>query len=98
MDVPTTSDMVAAIERFLERHQDMAPTRFGREATGEPQLLESLRRGRSPSLDTANRIVAFMRGKDEEAGFEAFHGSDVCSDVDPASAGIDDDFSAQVAA
>jgi hypothetical protein len=90
--------MVAAIERFLERHRDMAPTRFGREATGEPQLLESLRRGRSPSLDTANRIVAFMRGKDEEARFEAFHGSDVCSDADPASAGIDDDFSAQVAA
>ncbi len=98
MDVPTTSDMVAAIERFLERHQDMAPTRFGREATGEPQLLESLRRGRSPSLDTANRIVAFMRGKDEEAGFEVSHGEDVCSDPASASAGIENNFSTRAAA
>lgn len=98
MDVPTTSDMVAAIERFLERHQDMAPTRFGREATGEPQLLESLRRGRSPSLDTANRIVAFMRGKDEEAGFEASHGDDVCSDPETASAGKADTVSDRVPA
>lgn len=98
MDVPTTSDMIAAIERFLERHQDMAPTRFGREATGEPQLLESLRKGRSPSLDTANRIAAFMRGKDEEAGFEAFHGERVCADPEAASAGIENNLSARAAA
>lgn len=98
MDVPTTSDIVAAIERFLARHDDMAPTRFGREATGEPQLLDSLRRGRSPSLDTANRIVTFMRAKDDEAGFGPDHEDGVCTAACPPSAGIADNFSEQAAA
>lgn len=60
MEIVTTEQLVASIEAFLVDH-DMRPTRFGREATGEPQLLSSLRSGRSPSLDTANRIIAFMR-------------------------------------
>ncbi|SEM88674.1 hypothetical protein SAMN05192583_1407 [Sphingomonas gellani] len=67
MDVPTTEQLVERIEKFLVQH-DMRPTRFGREATGEPQLLDSLRKGRSPSLDTANKIVAYMARRDDEAG------------------------------
>ncbi|MCP4025694.1 MAG: hypothetical protein GY736_05195 [Sphingomonas sp.] len=98
MDVPTTSDIVAAIERFLARHDDMAPTRFGREATGEPQLLESLRKGRSPSLDTANRIVSFMRAKDEEAGFVADHDAGNCAAAVASSSGMIGEISTQVAA
>lgn len=59
MDVPTTAQLIECIEAFLD-DTAMAPSRFGREATGEPQLLDSLRKGRSPSLDTAARIVRFI--------------------------------------
>jgi hypothetical protein len=42
----------------------MAETRFGREATGEPQLIDSIRKGRSPSLKTLQHIAAFMDDRD----------------------------------
>jgi hypothetical protein len=59
MDIPTPEQFVARCEDFCRRH-DMAETRFGRNATGEPQLLESIRRGRSPSLKVMRRVVDFM--------------------------------------
>ena len=74
MEMPTTSDLLNSIELFLGRHGDMAETRFGREATGEPQLIASMRRGRSPSLDTAGRITAYMRFKDGEVPAHAAGG------------------------
>ncbi|KQN12023.1 hypothetical protein [Sphingomonas sp. Leaf28] len=64
--LPTTKELVASIDAFLDRHS-MRPTRFGRDATGEPQLIDSLRNGRSPSLDTAGRITRFMAKRDAEA-------------------------------
>lgn len=79
MELPTTQELVDAIDAFLKRH-DMRPSRFGRAATGEPQLIDSLRRGRSPSLDTANRIAAFMVGFDADVA-KAGH-----ADVDTAAA------------
>ena len=63
MDIPTHSQVIAQIDDFLVRH-GMAPTRFGREATGEPQLIDSIRRGRSPSLKVLERIAEFMRERD----------------------------------
>ncbi|WP_341210727.1 hypothetical protein [Sphingomonas paucimobilis] len=59
MDIPTNAELISSIEAFLKR-TEMRPTRFGRLATGEPQLIASLKLGRSPSLDTASRIVRFM--------------------------------------
>lgn len=70
MDVPSQSQVIASIEAFLARH-DMAPTRFGREATGEPQLLQSLREGRSPSLKVLASVSAYMRAKDGETAHAA---------------------------
>lgn len=55
----TDEQLIEAMEAFCERH-DMAPTRFGREAAREAQLIQSLKSGRSISLSRANRIVAFM--------------------------------------
>ncbi len=55
----TDQQLIEKIEAFLDRHQ-MAPTRFGREATREAALLTTLKSGRSVSLARANRIVSFM--------------------------------------
>lgn len=65
MDIPTDSDLLEAVDAFLARH-GMKPTRFGAEATGEPQLLSSIRDGRSPSLKVWRRVAAYIRRKDAE--------------------------------
>jgi predicted transcriptional regulator len=48
------------LEEFLER-SGVKPTEFGRQAVGDPSLVLNLRRGRSPSLATADRILTFIR-------------------------------------
>lgn len=63
--LPTNPELIAAIEAFLARH-DMAPTRFGSEATGDPNLLASLRAGTSPRLDRLHRVADFMKRRDAE--------------------------------
>ena len=60
MDIPSETDILNSIDLFLERH-GMAPSRFGRDATGDPQLINSIRRGRSPSLKVLQQIAEFMR-------------------------------------
>lgn len=100
MNVPTTDEVIASIEGFLLRHA-MKPTRFGRDATGEPQLLASIRSGRSPSLDTINRIADYMREKDAEVAIEAAAADHVDTDtiaVQHASPGNGDEISQQVPA
>ncbi len=53
-------------EHFLARVESclaatgMKPTDFGREAVGDPGFVRHLRRGRSPSLATADRVLAFI--------------------------------------
>jgi hypothetical protein len=66
MDIPTPEELVSHYEAFCKRH-DMAETRFGREATGEPQLIQSIRNGRSPSLNVLNRVKAYIAEKDSGA-------------------------------
>ncbi|WP_370169778.1 hypothetical protein [Sphingobium abikonense] len=66
MDIPTHREVLAQIEAFLLRH-NMAPTRFGREATGEPQLIDSMQKGRSPSLKVLERVAVFMKERDTAA-------------------------------
>lgn len=65
MDIPTEAELLTRIRAFLDRH-DMAPTRFGREATGEPQLISSIESGRSPSLKVVQRVMQFMADRDAE--------------------------------
>lgn len=66
MQIPTRPELLASIDAFLERH-DMKPTRFGREATGEPQLIDSIRnKGRSPSHDVLLKMADFMARYDRE--------------------------------
>lgn len=50
---------VDRVEAFLAK-SGMHPTDFGRESMGDPRFITHLRRGRSPSLDTADRVNAFI--------------------------------------
>ena len=70
MQVINETELLQRIDGFLERHA-MAPTTFGRKATGEPQLIDSIRKGRSPSLKVVNRLVAFIDETDAEAELRA---------------------------
>ena len=46
------------VSAFLER-KGMKPTTFGMKALGDPNLMRQIGRGRSPSLRTADRVLAF---------------------------------------
>lgn len=52
------------VEAFLQAH-GFKPTEFGRQAVGDPSFVLGLRRGRSPTLVTADKVLSFM------ADFEA---------------------------
>ena len=53
-------DFLAGIEAFL-KSTGMSPTRFGREAVGDPRLVFDLRsKGRAPSARLMDQVAAFM--------------------------------------
>jgi hypothetical protein len=66
MQYPTEAELLEKIESFCERHDNMAPTRFGRDATGNPHVIRDIREGRSPSLRTVRRLIDFMAERDAE--------------------------------
>ena len=72
MDVPTHDQLIERIEAFCRRH-DMAESRFGREAVNNPAFVSGLRRDPpvSPTLETLNRVKAFMADTDATAEAEA---------------------------
>jgi hypothetical protein len=47
------------VEKFLRR-SDIAPTRFGRDAMGDPRFVFDLRNGRDPRPETVERIRAYL--------------------------------------
>jgi hypothetical protein len=47
------------IERYL-RNSGTPPTRFGREALGDPRFVLDLRNGREPRPSTTVRVLAYM--------------------------------------
>ena len=65
MDVPSHAEVVEQIDGFLARHA-MAPTRFGRDALGEPSFVSMVRAGRTPGLETLTKLRDFMRERDEQ--------------------------------
>src|SRR5207237_3212706 len=66
MQIITETELLDRITAFRERH-GMAPTTFGRNATGNANLVRELEEGKSPSLRTAQRIAAYMADVDAEA-------------------------------
>lgn len=55
----TGADLRNRIDTFLVKAK-MAPTRFGKDAVGDPSFVFDIREGRVPSLDTANRVIEFI--------------------------------------
>jgi hypothetical protein len=47
------------VEAFITAHA-FKPTEFGRQAVGDPSFVLNLRRGRSPTLATADKVLSFM--------------------------------------
>jgi hypothetical protein len=54
-----TDQFITEVEDFLASTR-MKATDFGRESMGDPNFVRHLRKGRSPSLATADRVCAFM--------------------------------------
>jgi len=55
------------VSAFLGR-PGVSPTAFGMKAVGDPNLMRQIGRGRSPSLRTADRILAFIAEHDGASG------------------------------
>jgi hypothetical protein len=51
--------LLREVEKFL-RHQEVAPTRFGRDAVGDPRFVFDLRKGREPRPRTIQRVLAYL--------------------------------------
>lgn len=68
MHIPTHAELIARIEGFCARH-GMAESTFGRLTLNNPGFVGNLRgeQPRSPTLDTLNRLAAFMAERDAEA-------------------------------
>lgn len=52
-------NLLVTIERHLRRRA-VAPSRFGREATGDPRFVFDLRRGREPRPHMAAKVLGFI--------------------------------------
>ena len=59
-----TGLFMARVDAFLER-TGVGPTTLGRQAVGDPNLVRQLRHGRSPTLATADQLLAFMEAFEE---------------------------------
>jgi hypothetical protein len=58
--------LIRRIERFLLR-ADMAPTRFGREAVGDPRLISDMKNGRELRDATIARIQAWLDEQERDS-------------------------------
>jgi hypothetical protein len=52
--------LLREVEKYL-RQNDLPPTRFGREAMGDPRFVFDLRNGRDPRPQTIARVRAFLQ-------------------------------------
>ena len=51
--------LLVRIDRYLRRTK-ITPTRFGRDAVGDPNFVLDLRDGRSPREATRRRVLAYI--------------------------------------
>lgn len=52
-------NLLREVEKFL-RQNDTPPTRFGRDAVGDPRFVFDLRNGRDPRPATVDRVLAYL--------------------------------------
>ena len=77
-----TEHFISRVDGFLER-TGVGPTTLGRRAVGDPNLVRELRDGRSPTLATADQLLAFMEGFDEAGVDPVSSGSTQLRDSSP---------------
>jgi len=65
--------LLPVVEKYLRTHQ-VAASRFGRMATGDPRFVFDLRRGREPRAATRARVLAHIAGSAALTG-EVSHAS-----------------------
>lgn len=53
--------LLREVEKYL-RQSEVAPTRFGRDAVGDPRFVFDLRNGRDPRPTTIARVRAYLEG------------------------------------
>jgi hypothetical protein len=58
--------LLTIVERYL-RKRAIPPSRFGRQAAGDPRLVFDLRRGREPRPATVARVRAFIAAQEASA-------------------------------
>ena len=58
-DKDTPVYLLREVEKFL-RENETAPTRFGRDAVGDPRFVFDLRNGRDPRPRTVARVIAYL--------------------------------------
>ena len=58
--------LMRRIQLFMKR-SDMAPTRFGREAVGDPRLIADMKNGRELRDKTIKRIQAWLDAQERRA-------------------------------
>lgn len=58
--------LIHHIDRFLRRTK-ISPTKFGREAVGDPNFVLDLRDGREPRSATVRRVMAYIDAREEAA-------------------------------
>ena len=56
-----------AVEAFLRR-SGMPPSRFGREAVGDPCFVADLRSGREPRATTTRRVRTYIGAMEKSVG------------------------------
>lgn len=67
MEKTLEGQFISRVSAFLGR-SGLSPTAFGKRAVGDPNLMRQIGRGRSPSLRTADRILAFIAEQDRASG------------------------------
>lgn len=69
-----TKEFERRVAAFLRRTR-MSPSEFGERAIGDRKFLGDVRRGRSPRLATADRVLAFMAAWDHARAAERSSGN-----------------------
>lgn len=54
-----SEQFLARVEEFLKA-TGVKPSEFGRQSVGDPSFVVNLRRGRSPTLATVDKVLAFI--------------------------------------
>lgn len=56
--------LINEIEAFCKRHADMPESTFGRKVLNNPNFVDDVRKGRSPTFKTARTIRTWMKNQD----------------------------------